>query len=677
MARFIPRSIARCLPVSCCVAAVCCAAPATAQPVKVYLMAGQSNMEGWGRWYENDGVTQHATLVDPTDNYPLTQAEADAYTVPLNRVWVAHPGTNRKATGPLEPGFGAAPSNGVNIGIELSMGHELAANNANDFFFYKSDRGGTSLASNWRPPSAAAQRGGSVGAEYRAMIRGFHDLLEGFDSNPLNNGEGFEVAGFVWLQGWNDYNTTSAGEYEQNVLDLARDVRRDLGIADLPIILSDAPRDVSVPLHNAVATAKANAVNTLNSALPGSAVYVDSLGVDPDGGGGWFHWNFTASNYIEMGKRNAAAAQSVMRSTPINHEGDAGVAAAWDRFRDENARIVRYAMEEGPGTTIFNTGMNAVADALLTDAAARTGGLGGSAGAIDADVGVIRATNDFGNINQTYTLGAWVNLDQLADAQGRFAILSTEDNDGSGSDTGWNFGIERKQVGGEWLNYLYFDLRNRNDMDSLNDSNDGTDLVLESDREYFVAFVRDVTIGSSNKDNTLFYLYDALTGELVVSNGGSSETQKATTFKNIRVGIGVDGYNAEQPGTRFQGLIDDAQIWDLALGEADIFTLAQNGSLFGQATLPGDTDNDGDIDDSDLGTAFSNYTGPLAPGTGGKTAADGDTDGDGDVDDSDLGTAFAGYTGPLGPTAGQTVPEPAGLALIGLGGLALARRRRG
>ncbi|MFN3165792.1 MAG: PEP-CTERM sorting domain-containing protein [Phycisphaeraceae bacterium] len=89
--------------------------------------------------------------------------------------------------------------------------------------------------------------------------------------------------------------------------------------------------------------------------------------------------------------------------------------------------------------------------------------------------------------------------------------------------------------------------------------------------------------------------------------------------------------------------------------------------------IPGDTDGDGDIDDSDLGTAFSNYTGPLDPGTGGKTAADGDTDGDGDVDDSDLGTAFSGYTGPLGPAA---VPEPTSLALIGVGGLLIARRRR-
>jgi len=102
-------------------------------------------------------------------------------------------------------------------------------------------------------------------------------------------------------------------------------------------------------------------------------------------------------------------------------------------------------------------------------------------------------------------------------------------------------------------------------------------------------------------------------------------------------------------------------------GTFNFAVIAEGGSV-----LPGDTDGDGDVDDADLGVAFANYTGPLATGVGTKTTAEGDTDGDGDVDDADLGNAFSAYTGPL--TA--AVPEPTSLALVGLGGLTLARRRR-
>jgi hypothetical protein len=93
--------------------------------------------------------------------------------------------------------------------------------------------------------------------------------------------------------------------------------------------------------------------------------------------------------------------------------------------------------------------------------------------------------------------------------------------------------------------------------------------------------------------------------------------------------------------------------------------------LLNRAT-PGDNDGDGDIDDADLGAAFANYTGPVGS-AGNKTALEGDTDGDGDVDDADLGTAFAAYTGPIGTAS---VPEPTSLGPLGLGVLALVRRRR-
>ena len=69
---------------------------------------------------------------------------------------------------------------------------------------------------------------------------------------------------------------------------------------------------------------------------------------------------------------------------------------------------------------------------------------------------------------------------------------------------------------------------------------------------------------------------------------------------------------------------------------------------------------------------FSAPPGPVGA-AGNKTFADGDTDGGGDVDDSDLGSAFANYTGPFGPT---DVPEPASLTFMVTAFALIGRRRR-
>jgi hypothetical protein len=53
------------------------------------------------------------------------------------------------------------------------------------------------------------------------------------------NGSGFELAGFVWFQGWNDMISREyTVEYATNMVHFIRDVRRDLRVPNLPFVIA-------------------------------------------------------------------------------------------------------------------------------------------------------------------------------------------------------------------------------------------------------------------------------------------------------------------------------------------------------------------------------------------------------------------------------------------------------
>ncbi|MCC7085068.1 MAG: hypothetical protein IT427_08680 [Pirellulales bacterium] len=86
---------------------------------------------------------------------------------------------------------------------------------------------------------------------------------------------------------------------------------------------------------------------------------------------------------------------------------------------------------------------------------------------------------------------------------------------------------------------------------------------------------------------------------------------------------------------------------------------------------PGDFDGDGDVDGADFVAWQTNF-----PKASGATLADGDADGDGDVDGADFVVWQTAFPFTPGPSAAP-VPEPQGLALLGLGCLLAAIRRVG
>src|SRR5262245_42954513 len=72
-------------------------------------------------------------------------------------------------------------------------------------------------------------------------------------NHTLSNyaGQGYELAGFVWFQGWNDMiNAEYTAEYTTNLGHFIRDVRRDLKAPHLPFVIGQMGVDGANPNAN-------------------------------------------------------------------------------------------------------------------------------------------------------------------------------------------------------------------------------------------------------------------------------------------------------------------------------------------------------------------------------------------------------------------------------------------
>jgi alpha-galactosidase len=67
---------------------------------------------------------------------------------------------------------------------------------------------------------------------------------------PEYEGQGYEIAGFVWFQGWNDmFDSDFQANYGKHMANFIRDVRKDLNVPDLPVVIGQmgqgGPEDAS------------------------------------------------------------------------------------------------------------------------------------------------------------------------------------------------------------------------------------------------------------------------------------------------------------------------------------------------------------------------------------------------------------------------------------------------
>ncbi|MCE9611844.1 MAG: sialate O-acetylesterase [Chthoniobacter sp.] len=213
-------------------------------PVKVIILAGQSNMEGpavvegTGKNF-NDGHGTLATLLaDPVKGATFKHLRgADGKWVFRDDVWVRYQRERMPLlAGPLGTGF-SVYGDPIHFGPEWQFGHVVGDALNNQVLLVKTAWGGKSLDVDFRPPSS----GGQVGPYYTLMIAQVREALANLKKDfPGYDGGGYEIAGFVWYHGWNDFcDAKMVATYETNLVNLINDVRKDLQVPKLPVVIGE------------------------------------------------------------------------------------------------------------------------------------------------------------------------------------------------------------------------------------------------------------------------------------------------------------------------------------------------------------------------------------------------------------------------------------------------------
>ena len=255
---------------------------AAAQPkkLKVFILAGQSNMEGHAKVETFDYIGD-----DPATAPLLKQMRGvDGKPRVCDHEWISYltgiGDNNGEGTGKLTAGFGSRRNpteDGGKIGPEFTFGLTLDKALKEPVLIIKTAWGGKSLHTDFRPPSAGpyqlndyqkklyygppghgvpkdvdvwlTEKKRDTGHYYRLMVEHVKRVLA--DPNRVcpayDPAAGYEIAGFVWLQGWNDmvdgHTYPDRGKpgrfaaYSDLLAHFIRDVRKDFGAPKMPFVI--------------------------------------------------------------------------------------------------------------------------------------------------------------------------------------------------------------------------------------------------------------------------------------------------------------------------------------------------------------------------------------------------------------------------------------------------------
>lgn len=258
---------------------------AEAKPLKVFILAGQSNMEGPAN------ISTFDYIGDDPATAPLLKMMrgADGTPATCEGAWISYlTGADNNFTlhGKLTAGYGSMwgmdPAKpGDKIGPEFTFGLAMDAAFEEPVLIIKAAWGGKSLHTDFRPPSAGPfvipketqqlwdenpqgahgipkaeerrkwneEKAAATGVYYRMMTEHVKKVLADPkqvvpDYDPA---QGYEIAGFAWLQGFNDmvdgqvYPRDNQPDqyalYSELLATFIRDVRKDFNAPKMPVVI--------------------------------------------------------------------------------------------------------------------------------------------------------------------------------------------------------------------------------------------------------------------------------------------------------------------------------------------------------------------------------------------------------------------------------------------------------
>jgi alpha-galactosidase len=221
--------------------------------VKVFILAGQSNMEGHGQLRSLDWLGEHPRyghLLGEIKNEDGTWVVRDDVTITWD--------IEQKETGPLTVGWGYESHE---IGPELMFGTITGDAYDEPVLLIKTAWGGKDIYCDFRSPSAGEftdreaariekerteeNNNREVGFYYRLMVSEIKEALANIEAIvPNYDGQGYELAGMAWFQGFNDFVRWHDAPgvidaYPHNLAAMIRDLRKDLDVPNLPIAIGE------------------------------------------------------------------------------------------------------------------------------------------------------------------------------------------------------------------------------------------------------------------------------------------------------------------------------------------------------------------------------------------------------------------------------------------------------